>query len=108
MFSKQGTSFLTEGAVSGDAMKKWVILAVALMMVAGVQAKEKKSKGGDESPITKSAFIALEKQKADAVGVVFDQAKAEAAFTAKDKNGDGVLTADEMTTSGKSKKGKKK
>ena len=88
-------------------MKKWVILMVALMMVAGVQAKEKKSKGGSDTSITKSVFIASEKQKADAAGVAFDQAKAEAAFAAKDKNGDGVLTVDEMTTSGKSKKGKK-
>jgi len=80
-------------------MKKWVVLAVAVMMVAGVQAKEKgKGKGpGPSSDITKAAFIAAEQKRAEVAGTAFDPAAAEAAFAAQDKNGDGVLTADEQT-----------
>ena len=91
-------------------MKKWVVLVVVAMMVAGVQAKEK-GKGKSPSPssdITKAAFIAAEQKKAEASGIAFDQAAAETAFAAKDKNGDGVLTADEQTPAGKhAKKGAK-
>ena len=84
----------------GVHMKKWVILAVATMMGIGVQAQEK-------GPVTKDQFMAAQEQTAKTNGTAFDKAKAEAAFTAKDKNGDGVLTADEMTPAGKSKKGGK-
>ena len=98
-------------------MKKWFILAVVLMMVAGVQAKEKKNKGGSDgsttksvrgASITKDAFIASEKQKAEVSGQTFDEAAVEAAFAEKDKNGDGVLTSDEQpSTGGKKAKAKK-
>lgn len=93
-------------------MKKWFVLSVVLMMVAGVQAKEK-GKGKKDiagaSSITKSAFIETQKKKAEAAGITFDAAKAETAFATQDKNGDGVLTADEMTPAGKKgSKGKKK
>lgn len=91
-------------------MKKWVVLVVAAMMVAGaVQAKEKGKGKSTVSDITKAAFIAAEQKKAEAAGTAFDQAAAETAFAAKDKNGDGVLTADEQTPAGKhAKKGSKK
>ncbi len=88
-------------------MKKCVVLLVALMMVAGVQAKEKKHKGASDGSVTKAAFIASEKQKAEASGKTFDESATEAAFAAKDKNGDGVLTADEMASAGKHTKNKK-
>ena len=89
-------------------MKKWVVLAVAMMMVAGAQAKEKgKAKHGDTA-ITKAAFIEKQKKIAESAGVAFDQAKVEAAFAAQDKNGDGVLTADEQTPAKGKHKGKKK
>ena len=62
-------------------MKKWFVLSVVLMMVAGVQAKEKKSTGKKDiagaSSITKSAFIETQKKKAEAAGIAFDAAKAE-------------------------------
>ncbi len=92
-------------------MMKWVVLVVAAMMVAGaVQAKEKGSGKGKStvSDITKAAFIAAEQKKSEAAGTAFDQAAAETTFAAKDKNSDGVLTADEQTPSGKhAKKGAK-
>ncbi|MEI7851129.1 MAG: hypothetical protein WCH86_04790 [Kiritimatiellales bacterium] len=96
-------------------MKKWVVMAVVLMMVAGVQAKGDKSKGGKSkgekpvaaAPITKAEYIEAEKNKAEVSGQTFDAAAAEAAFTAKDKNGDGVLTSDEQPSAG-GKKGKSK
>jgi len=94
-------------------MKKWIILAIVMTMVAGVQAAQKgkgKRGGADSGSITKSAFIATQKQKAEAAGITFDEAKAETAFATQDKNGDGVLTADEQTPAkGKKRaKGKKK
>ena len=83
-------------------MKKWIVLAVAMMMVAGVQAQEK-------ATITKAQFIAEQQKKAETKGTAFDQAKAEAAFAKKDVNGDGVLTADEQVSNKKDdKKGGKK
>lgn len=91
-------------------MKKWVILAVVLTMVAGVEAKQKgKSKGGGDaaSSITKAAFMSTQKKSAEAAGIAFDEAKAETAFATQDKNGDGVLTADEQTAPAKGKKGSK-
>jgi hypothetical protein len=85
-------------------VKKWFVLAVVLMMVAGVQAKEK-GKGKKDiagaSSITKSAFIETQKKKAEAAGIAFDQAKAETAFDTQDINGDGVLAADERAPAGK-------
>jgi hypothetical protein len=88
-------------------MKKWLVLAVVLAMVAGVQAKEKgKNKSATTVSITKAEFIQAEAKKAEASGVAFDKAAAEAKFAAKDKNGDGVLTADETTPA--KHKGKKK
>ena len=89
-------------------MKKWVILAVVLTMVAGAEAKQKKgsSKGGGDISITKAAFMSTQKKKAETAGIAFDEAKAESAFSTQDKNGDGVLTADEQT-SAKGKKGAK-
>ena len=85
-------------------MKKWIVLAVAMMMVTGVQAKEKA--GAKET--TKEQFIATAQKRAEAAGTAFDKAKAEAAFTAKDKNGDGVLSGDELAPADKQgKKGKK-
>lgn len=88
-------------------MKKWCILAVVLMMVAGVQAKEKKNKGVSDGPITQATFIETQKKKAETAGIAFEQAKAEAAFAAQDKDGDGVLTADEITPVGKHAKRRK-
>ncbi len=92
-------------------MKKWFVLAVVLMMVAGVQAKEK-GKGKKDiagaSSITKSAFIDQQKKKAEAAGIAFDQAKAETAFATQDINGDGVLAADERAPAGKKGGGGKK
>ena len=83
-------------------MKKWVVLAVVMMMGIAVQAQEK-------APMTKAEFIAAAQKKAEAGGTAFDQAKAEAAFAKRDKNGDGVLTADEQVSNKKSgKKGGKK
>lgn len=80
-------------------MKKWSVLAVAILLVAGVQAKEE---GKDtDSGTSLGAFIAIEKQKAEASGVAFDKAKAKVAFVASDKNGDGVLTSNEMTAAEK-------
>ena len=88
-------------------MKKWVILAVVLTMVAGVEAKQKgKTKGGGDSSITKAAFMSTQKKSAEAAGIAFDEAKAETAFATQDKNGDGVLTADEQAPA-KGKKGTK-
>ncbi|MEI7850775.1 MAG: hypothetical protein WCH86_03000 [Kiritimatiellales bacterium] len=72
-------------------MKKWVVLAVAMMMGAGVQAQEK-------APMTKAQFIEAAQKKAETKGTAFDLAKTEAAFANKDKNGDGVLTADEQVS----------
>jgi hypothetical protein len=90
-------------------MKKWVVLAVAMTMVAGAQAKEKgKAKGGSTASVTKAAFMETQKKKMEAAGVAFDQAKVEAAFATQDKNGDGVLTADEQTPAKGKHKGKKK
>lgn len=85
-------------------MNKWVVLVVALMMVAGVQAAEEKSKGKGKGPVTKEKYIANQKKRAEKAGKEFDQAKAEKVFSKLDKNGDGVLTKDEMPP----KKGKKK
>ena len=82
-------------------MKKWIVLAVAMMMVAGVQAQEK-------ATITKAQFIEAAQKKAEAGGKEFDLAKTEAAFAKKDVNGDGVLTADEQVKKEGDKKGDKK
>jgi hypothetical protein len=93
-------------------VKNWFVLAVVLMMVAGVQAKEKKKGNKDiagASSITKSAFIEKQKKQAEAAGIAFDTAKAETAFATQDTNGDGVLSADERAPAGKKgAKGKKK
>jgi len=78
-----------EVPIKGDHMKKWVVLAVAMMMVAGVQAQEK-------APMTKADFIAAQQKRAEAKGKEFDLARAEEMFAKRDKNGDGVLTADEQ------------
>ena len=72
-------------------MKKWVMLAVAMMMVAGVQAQEKAS-------MTKDEFIAAQQKKAEKKGKEFDLARTEEMFAKRDKNGDGVLTADEQVS----------
>ncbi len=77
-------------------MNKWVVLTVAVMTVAGVQAAEKGKGGG----MDKDKYIAVAQKRAETAGKTFDQAKAEAAFAAKDKNGDGILTADEMAPAG--------
>ena len=88
-------------------MKKLLVLAVVLTMVAGVQAKEKgKTKSAATVSITKAEYVTAEEKKAEVAGAVFDKAAAEVAFAAKDKNGDGVLTADE--TKPARHKGKKK
>jgi hypothetical protein len=92
-------------------VKKWFVLAVVLMMVAGVQAKEKKKGNKDiagASSITKSAFIEKQKKQAEAAGIPFDAAKADTAFATQDKNSDGVLTADERAPAGKKGGGGKK
>lgn len=86
-------------------MKKWFVLAMVLMMVAGVQAA--KGKHGGAAPVTKETYLAEEKAKAEAAGQTFDPNAAEAAFAAKDKNSDGVLTADELAPGGKKGHGKK-
>ena len=98
-------------------MKKWFVLALVLLMVAGVQAGDKggKSKGSKSSgdkpaaaaSITKAEYIEAQKNKAEVSGQTFDEAAAEAAFAEKDKNGDGVLTSDEQPSAG-GKKGKGK
>ena len=64
--------------------------------------------------MTKEQFIAKEKTKAENAGKEFDEAKAIALFEKKDRNSDGVLSADELappaskatptTTKGKGKK----
>lgn len=77
-------------------MKKWFVLAVAMMMVAGVQAAEK-------GEMTKEKFVAAQKKKLEEAGKPFDKSKVEAAFAKKDKNGDGVLSADEMAAPAKPK-----
>lgn len=82
-------------------MKRWFILAVAMMVVAGVQAK-KKGKGG----IAKEKFVAVRQKRAEAAGKSFDAAKAEAVFAKKDKNGDGLLSRDERKSKGKKKPSK--
>jgi hypothetical protein len=88
-------------------MKKLLVLAVVLTMVAGVQAKEKgKAKPAVAVSTTKSEFITAEEKKAEVSGAAFDKAAAEALFASKDKNGDGVLTADEAKAA--KHKGKKK
>jgi uncharacterized protein YcfL len=79
-------------------MKKLVVVFVAMLMVAGVQAKEK-------GPKSKEQYIAAQQKKAANKGVAFDLAKVEAKFAQMDKNGDGKLTADEMAPA--PKKGKK-
>jgi hypothetical protein len=76
-------------------MKKWIVLLVAMMMVAGVQAKEKGK--GDADGMTKEKYVAAQQKRAEKAGKTFDAARAEKMFTAKDKNKDGVLSKDEMT-----------
>lgn len=88
-------------------MKKLLVLAVVLTMVAGAQAKEKgKVKPATAAPMTKAEFIQEAAKKAEASGTAFDKAAEEALFASKDKNGDGVLTADEAKPA--KNKGKKK
>lgn len=82
-------------------MKKWVVLLVAMMMVAGVQAKEKNGKGE-----TKEAFVEKMQKHAEAAGKTFDKAKAEALFDKKDVNKDGVLSKDELSAKPEKKKKK--
>jgi hypothetical protein len=109
-----GSVFPARGSME-IVMKKWFMMALVLMMVAGVQAKGDGNKGGKSksekpvaaAPITKAEYIEAEKNKAEVSGRTFDEAAAEAAFTEKDKNGDGVLTADEQPSAG-GKKGKGK
>ena len=86
-------------------MKKWFVLVAVICAAFAVQAEEaegkKKGEGKEHGkPVTKEMFMANQKKQAEKKGVEFDQAKAEALFKKKDKNNDGVLTADE--------KGKKK
>jgi hypothetical protein len=111
LFPARGAGFPKGCCLKEALVKKWFVLAVVLMMVAGVQAKEK-GKGKKDiagaSSITKSAFIETQKKKAEAAGIAFDQAKAETAFATQDKDNDGTLTPDEMTPAGKKSKGKKK
>ncbi len=87
-------------------MNKWIVLVVALTIVAGAQAKEK---GKSTGALTqdRDAFIAAQQKKVEASGGEFDKAKAEEAFKKMDKNGDGVISADERApTAMKGKKGK--
>ena len=84
-------------------MKKWFVLALIVCVAAAVQAGEgegKKKGEGKGKDVTKEQFVANAKKQAEKKGAEFDQAKVDARFAKKDKNGDGVLSADE--------KGKKK
>ena len=47
--------------------------------------------------ITKEQFLKDAKAKAESSGKEFDEAKAIASFEKKDRNSDGVLSADEQT-----------
>jgi len=78
-------------------MKKWIVLLVALMMVASVEAK----KGGGGGDMTLEQYIAAQQK---ALGKKFDEKKVEKEFKKLDKNGDGVLSADEQPKTGKGKK----
>jgi len=82
-------------------MKKFVVLFLAMLMVAGVQAKDK---GAPKGPVTKEAFLAQQQKKAEKGGGEFDQAVAEALFAKLDKNSDGVLSADEVAAGKKAEK----
>jgi hypothetical protein len=85
-------------------MKKWFILIVVIMVVAGVQAGEKKK--GEGLGITKEKFIAKMQKRMESAGKEFNESKAVALFAKKDKNGDGVLSPDEMKPQGEKKPSK--
>ena len=91
-------------------MKKWFMLAMIVCVAVAVQAGEegkKKGKGGGD--VTKEQFVERQKKMAENKGEDFDQAKVEARFDKMDKNGDGVLTADEKGQGqGQDQKKKKK
>lgn len=91
-------------------MKKWFVLALIVCVAAAVQAGEEgKKKGeGKGKDVTKEKFVANAKKQAEKKGTEFDQAKVEARFDKMDKNGDGVLSADEKGKGKGKGKGKKK
>lgn len=74
-------------------MKQLVVLIVAMLMVAGVEAQAKKAPKG---PLTKEQYIANAQAKAERKGKEFRLAKAEKAFKKADTNGDGVLSVEEQ------------
>jgi hypothetical protein len=92
-------------------MKKWFVLAmivaVAGMAQAGEDAKKKGEGKGQGKDVTKKQYVAQQKKMAEKKGTEFDKAKAEAQFDKKDKNNDGVLTADEKGKKKGKGKGKK-
>jgi len=85
-------------------MNKWFVLTMLVCMAAAVHAGEegkKKGKGGGD--VTKAQFVERQQKMAEKKGADFDKAKAEAKFDKMDKNGDGVLTADEKPAPKKKK-----
>lgn len=85
-------------------MKRLVILILGILMIGGIQTVQAEGKG-----ISKAAYLAKMKKRMEATGQPFEQAKFEASFDKKDKNGDGMLTPEEVTDSSKDapKSGKK-
>jgi hypothetical protein len=74
-------------------MKKLVMLMVAMLMVAGIEAQAKK---GPKGPQTKEEYLAAWKAKVEGKGEEYNQKKAERAFKKIDTNGDGVASVEEM------------
>lgn len=104
-------------------MKKWFIWALLALMISGVQAADKKKGEGKEKgkgsgiaamdtnkdgKVSKEEFLSAQEKRAEKDGQDFDAEKAEEMFTKRDKNGDGVLTADEMGGKPKEKAAPKK
>jgi Ca2+-binding EF-hand superfamily protein len=79
-------------------MKKWIVLVAVLMMVSSVQAKKAKAK-----PLSLDQYIAAQTKVLEKAGKTVDEAALEAAFTAKDKDGDGTLSVAEQATKKKKK-----
>jgi len=82
-------------------MKK--LLLFSMIALVGITASA--------AEITKEQFIAKEKATAENSGKEFDEAKAEAAFSRKDRNSDGVLSDAEQApakSAAPAKKGKNK
>jgi hypothetical protein len=88
-------------------MKKLLVMLIVGCVAVSFAGEEKGADKGEKKgkDVTKEQFVAQQQKMAEKKGETFDQAAAEAKFDKMDKNGDGVLTADEK---GKKKGGKKK